>query len=259
MATSGFRTVERFLLTRAKKPYVNLDKKWVTATDHYAGRHPDYQSRRDMKIVGKCLAVLHQSLFHVQKKREHQQSLDRFRQAMINENSVENMLRELRGKKKTENLMNIRRRMKRSLFFYRKVESLIRDLPLSHGTFSAKNLVRISGSWYLYGCHNPKLAPLHHDTYHLIREIYQNSGWNIESVQSFFDGYRREREPAMQEWIYLLSMLIFPSDIWDALREEENRKIDLVPVMEKQAYWDQLTVWVAEQMDQITKKERVSR
>ncbi len=259
MATGGFRTVERFLLTRDKKPYLDLGEKWVTATDHYAGKHPDYTSRRDMKIVGKCLAELHQSLFDVQKKIEKGEGLSRFRQSMINDDAVAKKLRELHGKKKTENLMNLRKRMNRSVYFYKKVASLTRELPLSHETFSAKNLVRISGSWYLYGCYNPNLAPLHHDTYHLVREIYQKSGWNLESVQSFFDGYRREREPAIQEWIYLLSMLIFPSDILNAVQEEESRMVDPVPVMEKQAYWDRLTIWIAEQMDQITKKERVSR
>ncbi|MBO8172529.1 MAG: hypothetical protein H0Z33_11670 [Bacillaceae bacterium] len=235
LARSGYRTVERFLPTRNNRPGFVMDQWIVAATDYYSGISVDHRKHRDHYVLGKVLGRLHKTL----EKLKNHRTMKRIESVWKKNNTFE--IFDVRPLPQPENKHNftsgVEARIKKSLELSSKVHLLRKHLPLSHAGFSGDNLIRISRQWYLTGFHNPSLKLLHHDTSHAISHIYQNSEWNLDHVAAFIKGYRTERQLSREEWIYMLSILIY--------RGETGELGDSGTLNDQKDKWDRLVRWIA--------------
>ena len=98
---------------------------------------------------------------------------------------------------------------------------------------------------------------MHQDTAQLIREIYQKSEWNLQSVTTFLDGYNRQRTLSDNELIYVLVQFAIPWDVWTHFEDyltndclSEDKIEQMVEDIRKQRYWDELTTFIGRFIDE---------
>lgn len=256
LAASGYRPVERLVPTKDKQPYLVHDGVIIGASDYVTGKNPDYRREKDCVVLGRILGRLHRVLY----QQEEQPDADGIKRWWSHqrrgqptlEDKAKQAVKKLENLEENHNTATLQQRLVRAASLHREVAKASRQFPLTHANFSNKNVIRTARSWYLQGLHNPALAPLHTDTYHVVREIYKQGGWNLNLVSAFFRGYQKERELPHEERVYLLSMLVFPQDVWELIRrseDDEGTEGSLKIVFRAQEKWDQLSSWMAREID----------
>lgn len=251
LADKGYRGVERFLVTRDGKRWVENEGGLYTLSDFWDKREWPGEKKKRMEgysQLGKMLGCIHtyfdgieeNDVKDLRKKgvlsRIRFQSLYDFFQkipADLKRNLTTDTAQMIMG-----NLNSIAEKVQRAEFFYKNSLELT---SFSFPQIPLQSFIHYENRWYLTGLHFPFVIPIHEDTFSLLNQIYCQEKGEVKGVEHFLTGYLSEREISRQEWDSIFAMAIFPWGIVDRLHSilhtgnpKEITPEQIMPIFKKQ-------------------------
>lgn|GEM_PF-4321782 len=266
MTTLGHQAVEKFIPNMNKKKYIRYQGKYFVLSHVPEGRKPDVSNDWDLETAGRVYAQYHHAVEQVEPKTtlvNHTPFSDDF--FIQGSKWIKEGIQEIEQKEHPtlideliySNLPLLYQRFRRAYQLWEGVKDTIFSLPLSYASFQLDQLTETEHGWHLSGGYNQPLVTLHHDTVHLLRELYEKSNWREEAVFSFLKGYEVERTLSDTELIYILFQLAVPVEVWTYFNQYmQNGEITpeeadkLVDAIRKQKYWDHLAAKFGRYIDE---------
>ncbi|MGD8188786.1 phosphotransferase [Brevibacillus ginsengisoli] len=228
LARQGFRDVERFLRTRDAKAYVVAGRKGYTLTDHLHKQQEFSPVEGQLVECGTIVARMHQA----QLSQRFPVAIELFQKEMalfsLEENRayehlqvLHNQYEELTdGEKWVFCQFNpLLERMRKSLEL---LEGAVSDeslLAVSHRSLKPDNFCLIDGGrLFLKGFYRPVLSIQHRDTADFIKQIFLTTG-SLDAVEEVLNGYEKQKEIKYQDYVLLLSFILFPGDSWKKIEQ----------------------------------------
>jgi Ser/Thr protein kinase RdoA (MazF antagonist) len=265
LAEQGYTHVERFLYNQNQKKYIRYKGKIFVLSDVPEGRSPEARKEEDCFSVGEVFARLHLSLDRI----DHGTSLTSL--SFLDEGFFTNgstwikqVIQSIESKEKPtlvdeviySNLPLLYKRFRRAHQLWEDTKDAVPYFPLSFSTFQLNQIRWTNQGWFIHGGYNVPVTVLHHDTTKLIREIYEQSGWNLYAVSAFLQGYEGHRKFTDHELVYILAQLAVPWEVWTYFQEywknkdlSDRQAEELVQAILRQRHWDELTIQVARFID----------
>lgn len=249
---NGYRGVERFLVTKDQKRWIENEDGMYTLSDFWEQRGwPDEKKKRmdGYSLLGSMLGCIHTYFEEIDgnKFMELRKTgiLSRIRFQHLYDffgkisGDLEKKLPEKTGRIIKENLPSIAERVHRADLFHNR--SLNMDV-FSYPEINLESFVNCENRWYLTGLHSPIIVPIHEDTFSLLHQIFLQENGELKGVESFFSGYLTERELSRKEWDSIFAMAIFPWGIVDQLYSTLNasNKKEITPEQITEIFQKQL-------------------
>lgn len=266
VALQGGAGVERFLPNYNKKKYIRYQGKYFVISNLPVGQSPDPSNTKECMQTGEIFAKYHSALDRIDQGNVSLVSYSPIDESFFSDGnvSIKQVLQSIEQKEPPSlvdeivyaNLPLIYKRFRRAFQLWESIKDSISYFPLSTVCYKLEQITKNQEGWSLCGGYNEGLAPLHQDTVQLIRELYEKSGWNLDTVDFFLNGYDRTRKLTDNEWIYILMQLAIPWEVWTHLIEyikqgnlSDEQSEKMVEAIRRQHHWDDLAVFVAKVID----------
>lgn len=227
MARQGHRDVERFIRTRDAKPYVIINKKGYTLTDHLPASKTEGATAEQIRLYGRMAGWMHTA----QSSHPFPYSADLFRRELTYMKAEQEKARSwhhLLSRKDhfasedatwvAHQLAPLLERMERSVQLLSSPQLNDDFLTVSHSRLGWENWSWHNDKWILRGFYAPALSIQHRDTASFLRDLYLDSG-DFHRVDAFLDGYEENRRLRYEEYLLILSFLLFPGSAWSEVEQ----------------------------------------
>lgn len=262
----GHEEVERFLPNANKKKYIRYQGKYFVLSQATEGRSPDPGNEQECSLAGEVFAKFHQALDRLDQGISLTRSSD-LDESFFTEGStaIKKVMLEIEQKAQPAlmdeviyaNLPLLYKRFRRAYQLWEGVRDSVSYFPLSLAAFSLEQLTITANGWFVGGGYNRELAALHQDTVHLVREIYEKSGWSVRAIQAFFEGYEKHRKLTDNELVYILAQLAVPKDVWNHFKDylvnpnlSDEQANQWAESIQCQRHWDELTIHFGKFVDE---------
>lgn len=262
----GHNQVQRFLTNKNKKKYIRYQGKYFALCDFPDGRTIDLKSEEECRTAGETFAKFHLALDRIDQKVTSGSSANLSEDYFTNGSTAIKQVMQAIEQKANPNLIDeviysnlplIYKRFRRAHQLWEGIQESISYFPLSLNQFHLNQLIHQGKEWFIHGGMNQALSTIHQDTVHLIRDIYQESDWNLQSVTAFLDGYNQQRKLTDHELIYILVQFAIPWKVWAHLEDyltndhlNEDRIEQMVEDIRKQRHWDDLAAFLGRFIDE---------
>ncbi|RKD23874.1 hypothetical protein BEP19_05450 [Ammoniphilus oxalaticus] len=260
------RRAQRFLVNQNKKKYVHYRGHYFALSVFPQGRQIDLQREDECKLAGELFAHFHSALDRIDQKVTTECHAKLNEDYFTNGSTLIKNVMEIIEQKSEPTLIDeliyanlplLYQRFRRARQLWEGTQEHTSYFPLSFCWFNLEQIKWDQRGWMIHGGINRPLSAMHQDSAFLIREIYEKSDWNLQSVIAFLDGYMRKRNLTEHELIYILTQFAIPWDVWvhfdeylknDGLCEIKGEK--LLEDLQKQNHWDELTTFFGRFIDQ---------
>lgn len=227
LARQGFRDVERFLRTRDAKPYVVAGRKGYTLTDHLRKQQEFVPVKEQVGECGAIVARMHQAQLNQRSpiaielfQKERALLALEERRARELDQELQNQYADLTTQEKwvANQFPPLLERMRKSLEL---LEGFVTDdslLAVSHRHLKLDNFCLVDGRIFLKGFYRPVLSVQHRDTADFIKQIYLTSE-SLDAAEEVLNGYEKQKEISYQDYVLLLSFILFPGDSWKKIEQ----------------------------------------
>lgn len=266
MFAKGVDGVERFLVNNNKKKYIRYQGKYFVLSNAPVGSEADFSKMDQCLEIGELFAKFHLALDQIDRGKLANISHTSLDEPFFSEGdtAIKQVMSLIEQKEHPaltdelvyQNLPLLYKRFRRAFELWEGIRGVIDTFPLSLSRYLPKQMLRNETGWNVGGGYNQPLGPLHQDTVYLIRQIYENSSWNVEAVLSFLRGYENQRKLTDNEMVFILVQMAVPFEVWPYIKDyfkqgalPEDQVESFVEVIRRQKYWDDLAVHVARVID----------
>ena len=225
LARQGFRGLERFIRTREAKPFVIVGKRGVTMTDHQRHKEACQPGEELAFQCGRVTAMMHAAqqesplipgAEYLQQTRLATES-EWNRAKAVAKTYLQAMDRQSGRRRWVGELMSpLLQRMERSVHLLNHPSISPDAVSVSHRDLTRDNWKMVNEKLFLTGFFRPALSVQLRDVAGYLRELYLTHA-DIGQVDSFLDGYEREKPLGYGDYTLLLALMARPREIWKSI------------------------------------------
>ncbi len=228
LALNGFEHIDRYILTKDKKPYMLYETDCYTVTDIPQGRECDFNVLKDVKQAAKALARLHKASLGYEPPEGcliqdgHGKLVEVCKRRLKELQRLKNQAKRVNGEVDYIFLSHVDFYYEMGMEAVTELDEIyknIRKLPLKernvcHYEFSHRNVRFSSQGAFISGFDNCKFEERAFDISELLRRRIKKAGWHVDEAFEILEAYNEVYPVTSTDKKMIGLILQFPYQFW---------------------------------------------
>lgn len=224
LVSKGFRKIDRFIRTKAERPYVIYKGIGYTLSDAINGISPSIKRENDLEIVGKTLGALHSALITIKVNKPFIKWSYHFEKGYQSLNELQTKLTIKQNKTQIDQLVladisSYKEQINQSIQMANKVERNMMKNQIEpiwcHGNLTLNSFkIDELGQGWIIDYRTPIVEIASYDLAKLVSRLYLKNGYDFKPIKLIINNYKEIKPLSTDDKLWILTYIAYPHGLW---------------------------------------------